>query len=1417
MNSTRLEILSKDNYDTWQIHAQALLIKNDHWKYVSGESTKPELSSPPTAQETTAQQRWIQNDLKARSDILLSISASELKHTRGCNTSLELWQKIESVYAPKGPARMASLLKQLLQQKMQEGAAIREHLAQFFDAVDKLANMEVDINDKLLTLMLLQSLPSSFDMFKRAIESRDELPELEILKVKIIEASESIKDNFSESGHRALYAKPGFSKNFENKNDQAKSWEKNKRRNYVCGYCKKKGHKTAECFAKKKADQKKTEKPQANTVETSFMALATDSKSALSINSTAENFADLFSEEEAMCITDRPDDSHRWCLDSGCTTHLCKNRELFSTLEDASSDVKLANGANTHVSAKGEITLKGSTHENDNSIKLENTLFVPELKTNLVSVAKIVDRDHEVSFQKTHALVRDLQGNVKLIADRVGDLFYVRESISHALNATTSKSLSIDDWHERFGHINKQDLITMHKRQVAIGINLNKDSDNKPCQICILGKLTSAPFQEREEKSANLLDIVHADVCGPMHTQSLNGARYFLTLIDDHSGWCELFFLRKKSEVATKFAEYLKMAETHTGCKLKFLQSDNGTEFCNSSMDTILKEKGIRRRLTAPHTPQQNGVAERRNRTLVDSARCMLIQSGLPPSFWAEAVSTANYLRNRCISKPLGSKTPYETRTGNKPNLSHLRTFGCEAFVLDKNPKRGKFEPKAKQGKFIGYSQNAKAYRIWVPNDRKVHVSRDVKFVNQFGVEEKFEDFISSSTKIGGVPILTGPNGEQMDTVEVPLHSTGSSNQGEQEVLSEAPKSEVATPQISKSEKGAEVKRTPGRPKIIRTGKRGRPRKEYNCAPVRQPDFSQGNDDEQHADNNEQDEDDEEHPKDWQDAEKSMLVCEVPLKQAISGPNREEWKDSIFSEIKSLIVNYSFDLVLRENNRVIGCRLVLRNKYNADGTLERRKARLVAQGFSQRPGIDYHDTFAPVARLNSLRTLLALSAETGMKLAQLDVTTAYLNGHIDTTIYMEKPVLLEEMLTRIIHEEGQTPLGRRAQEMLSKLQSGDHVCLLKKAVYGLKQSGRQWYSKLNEVLGSYGFQPTNADPCVYSDEDKKTFVLIYVDDFIIAYSLPQRLASLKKALSNEFKLKDLGEAKFCLGIEIAQQSKGKYTEIQLSQTGYVRELLERFGMQNCKPVNTPLSTGSKADDPEDASIDAESFPYRELVGGLMYLAIGTRPDIAHAVSYLSQFNSDPQQSHWIAAKRVLRYLKGTMSFSLTYNRTGIPLRGYVDADWGGCPIDRRSYTGFTFVLAGGSISWESRKQRTVALSSTEAEYMALSEAVKESLFLNRFLNEIGFSELSQVDLYCDNQGAAKLARNPVFHNKSKHIDIRYHFVQQSIKEYPIDLKYLRTEEMISDALTKGLPGPKHQFRTKSMGLQQKRVSIKGGC
>lgn len=366
--------------------------------------------------------------------------------------------------------------------------------------------------------------------------------------------------------------------------------------------------------------------------------------------------------------------------------------------------------------------------------------------------------------------------------------------------------------------------------------------------------------------------------------------------------------------------------------------------------------------------------------------------------------------------------------------------------------------------------------------------------------------------------------------------------------------------------------------------------------------------------------------------------------------------------------------------------------------------------------------------------------------------------------------------------------------------------MLERALYGLRQAGRQWNIHLDGILKKLGLKPTAADPCLYMSRQKGKLllVLVYVDDILLASEDEKWTESIIKSLSNEISIKDLGKAKNCLGIEITQDQDG----IKLSQCRYIMNILKRFGMEHGNPISTPADPNREKETSEIEEHEMKiERPYRQLVGALIYLAVATRPDIAHVASYLGQFNHGHTEKHWTAAKRVLRYLRGTLNYSLHFKYSQNPIIGYTDADWGGCQLDRRSYTGYVFLMCGAAISWRSSKQRTVALSSIEAEYMALSETAKEAIYLRTTMAELGLKAMTDVSILCDNRGAINLAENPVMHSRTKHIDIRHHFVRQAIKEDKLRVKHVPTADMAADIFTKALPKSKHIKCMECLGLK----------
>jgi hypothetical protein len=470
-----------------------------------------------------------------------------------------------------------------------------------------------------------------------------------------------------------------------------------------------------------------------------------------------------------------------------------------------------------------------------------------------------------------------------------------------------------------------------------------------------------------------------------------------------------------------------------------------------------------------------------------------------------------------------------------------------------------------------------------------------------------------------------------------------------------------------------------------------------------------------------------------------------------------------------------------ENRKVIKCIWVFKHKKDEFGKIIRLKARLVACGYAQNHGIDYFETYAPVAKLASIRIVLAIAAWLDADIYQMDVVTAFLANILEEKVFMEQPE------------------GYREME--------DLVCLLGKSIYGLKQSARYWNRRLDARLKALGYTPTFVDPCIYVNLDTGVIIAIWVDDILIIGTNIAAINQLKTGLMDEFKMKDMGELQYFLGMQV-HRDRAKRT-IMIHQEGYNNMILERFGMQQSAPASIPIPQGvklAKIEDDEESSVDIKR--YQSKVGSLMYAMLCTRPDLAFAISQVSQFSSHPSEIHDSAVNRVFKYLRGTTNLAILFDGSdGLVLEGYTDANWGG-GTDRKSVGGYVFTLGGGTISWTSKKQPTVALSSTESEYMAITQAAKESIWIQRIIGELGFTGSVKDGniIYVDNQGAIALAKNPEHHARTKHIDIQYHFIRECVENGNIALQYCPTNEMTADGMTKALPRDRHRYLVGKMGM-----------
>ncbi|RVW91983.1 Retrovirus-related Pol polyprotein from transposon TNT 1-94 [Vitis vinifera] len=721
-----------------------------------------------------------------------------------------------------------------------------------------------------------------------------------------------------------------------------------------------------------------------------------------------------------------------------------------------------------------------------------------------------------------------------------------------------------------------------------------------------------------------------------------------------------------------------------------------------------MSHHGILHQSSCAHTPQQNGVAERKNRHLVETARTLLLHSHVPFRFWGDAVLTACYLINRMPSSVLHDQIPHSLLFPDQP-LYFLppRVFGCTCFVHILTPGQDKLSAKAMKCLFLGYSRLQKGYRCYSLETHRYFISADVTF---------FEDspFFSTSSEslpvseVLPIPIVFPPDAMPPQPLQVyhrrprvvaPLP------------FPEAPADSLPIPSASP----APALPSPNDlPIAVRKGTRStrNPHPIYNFLSYHRLSS----------------------PYSAFVSAISSVSLPKSTHEALSHPG---WRQAMVDEMAALHSNGTWDLVVLPSGKsTVGCRWVYAVKVGPDGQVDRLKARLVAKGYTQVYGSDYGDTFSPVAKIASVRLLLSMAAMCSWPLYQLDIKNAFLHGDLAEEVYMEQP-----------------------PGFVAQGESG-LVCRLRRSLYGLKQSPRVWFSRFSSVVQEFGMLRSTADHSVFYHHNSLgqcIYLVVYVDDIVITGSDQDGIQKLKQHLFTHFQTKDLGKLKYFLGIEIAQSSSG----VVLSQR----------------------KTGEPLGDPGR---------YRRLVGKLNYLTI-TRPDISFPVSVVSQFLQSPCDSHWDAVIRILRYIKSTPGQGVLYqNRGHTQVVGYTDADWAGSPTDRRSTSGYCVFIGGNLISWKSKKQDVVARSSAEAEYRAMALATCELIWLRHLLQELRFGKDEQMKLICDNQAALHIASNPVFHERTKHIEVDCHFIREKIASGCIATSFVNSNDQLADIFTKSL-------------------------
>ncbi|KAL6327560.1 hypothetical protein AAG906_021850 [Vitis piasezkii] len=816
-----------------------------------------------------------------------------------------------------------------------------------------------------------------------------------------------------------------------------------------------------------------------------------------------------------------------WFLDSGCTNHMTGNKNIFLDMDTTiNSQVKMGNGDLVNVKGKGTY--------------IRDVLLVLALEQNLLSVGQLVEHGYKLNFEDNECTIYDKKQRRNLLKKIKTEK---NRSFLIVFKYVENVALRMEDveeawlWHRRFGHLNFNSLKILCQRKMVQGLPNTIEEKNEVCD----------GFAWRAKK---VLELIHTYICGPMSTPSQGNNKYFVLFIDDFTRMIWVFFMKQKSEVFSIFKKFKSFVEKQSGCFIKTLRSDRGMEYTLSQFGNFCEDEGVERQLTVAYTPQQNGVVEMKNQTVMEMAKAMLYEKGLPKIFWAEAVNSVVYLLNRCPIKALLNKTPIEAWSGRKPSVRHFKVFGC-----------------------LCYSQ--------VPKERKSML------------DETSEKCIFMVEMLFFMKKLLGI--------------------------------------------GKKVK-----------------------------------------------------------LKKTILVDELQTKK-----------------------NETWQLVEKpKNDRV---KWIYKVKYHSDGRVQRLKARLVAKGYSQQPDVDFHETFAPIARLDVIKTIIAMAAQKGWLLYQLDIESAFLNGKLEEEIYVEQP-------------QGFVVDGEE-----------NKVYKLKKALYGLKQVPRVWYTQIDIYFIENGFIRSKSEPTLYvksKDNSQILIVVLYVDDLIFIGNDEKMVEKFRNEMMQKYEMSDMRLLHYFLGIKVYKEEDGVF----IWQKRYVEHILKKFGMAGCNLVSTLLVVNEKLRK-EDGGKMVDETHFRSLVGNLLYL-IATRPDIMFAASLLSRFMHYPSHLHLGAAKRVLRYLQGTVELGIKFFRNiEVKLIGHCDT----------------------------------------------SLATSQAIWLRRILEDIKKKQNEATYLFCDNKSAIAIAKNYVFHSRTRHIAVKYHFIKEAISDGEVQLMYCKSEEQVADIFTKALP------------------------
>lgn len=1362
--------LNAANYTTWKVDMKVLLIDRGSWEFVSGDAVPLEEDVP---QREKRAYQWRKE--KAYTTIYQGIERQFLPLIADTTDGKTAWDILKKNFEPVSRARLARLIDEFYELKFHpESETIGIFCRRVQEKKHLIKEAGFEMPECLVCFQLIRKLPADYDNLVQLLyRLEDKQFQSDYLESQLINEAGRIQqkklDEGSEIIANAYETRIPSISNFRNQHGKPipvqssgpvldpteRKFGKKQNAKIICHYCTKEGHKIYQCFARKQDQQKSSNERR----------YASSSNKAFYSEVSKYEFNSTFQVKQDINENAKPDE---WLIDSAATSHFCNRKDWFENFKTLPPTEALIGDKNcmSKVLGVGDINFLVKDYNKLVEIKLLNVLYAPNMRRNLIGGANMDIAGFKIIWENNKMKIYRENGEYFFSVPRIGKLyilkgFHLKKPNEAYLVNKNSRNVDIEILHRRFNHLNAQTLEYMSRQNSVKGIeNLTGNLD---CLICKTAKLNRASLRPlSESNSKHILDRVYMDVWGPSPVKSLGGNRYFLSIIDDYTRKVVVYILKQKSEVFDCFKKYLAMVERDRNIKLKCVRTDNGMEFCHKEFESFLSDHGIRIERTSVYTPEQNGIAERFNRTAMDGVRSMLQDSGLPQNFWAEALLSFVHTFNRSTHKPTQDKTPTEIWTGRKPLVTHLKIFGSLAFIYVPKLKRNKLEPKAKVGILVGYALKTKGYRIWLPEEKQiietVHVNID-------------------ETKNGLSEIFRKKQNYQKFKLDNSIDYFPEEFNDELEDIDIKSWTRVEKPRTKSSRIDIFYYPPVGKPRLRSQNDVKKYCKEQNLVydptqflfkPLPTKTIEPEN-----SDSETSEEISVEECQYVEHLNNIFQESEVDIPKSFSDvenlPNKGKWYDAMRDEIKIMEERNVWKLVEKPpKTKVLGNRWVYSIKRDDKGNIVRHKARLVAQGFAQKYGTDYNEVFSPVVNFSIIKFLFILLVSLkGWNYTQLDVKSAYLYGKLTEKIYMKQPM-----------------------EFADK-DNEYKVCLLQKAIYGLHQSGREWSIELDSILKTLNFQNLKWCNCVYK-LNNEIILLVYVDDIVIFGKNNFVIENAIVLLKSKIDVKTLGKVKFLLGVNFDCIDNSVY----LHQETYISKLANRFVDLPRTHVNIPLKLGlvpDKNGNFEETEL-MRKYPYKSLIGCLLFLSNRSRPDISFAVNTMSQYCNCYTYNHWLMVVDIFNYVLNTRRYKINLSKINNGnLIAYTDANWGCNWTNRHSTSGYILSYGNVPFSWRSSKQKCIALSTMESEFIALTESVKEIIWFYNVSKELNFDEIEKPIVYCDNKSAIYFCVNNVENIKTKHIDIKYKFIRQLLLEGKFILKYVSSKVNLADFLTKPLP------------------------